>query len=110
MTTTPFECTIHREDDTITVSPEGDIDLATTSLLREVLKQVVETHEGNRIDIDMRAVTFLDSSGIGMLVAAQRAAAASGKRLMLREPGPIVRMVLQVTHLDDLLVSDLAHG
>ena len=99
-----FDCTIERAGDTITVVPEGDIGMETTPLMREVLRQVVESHDNGRIDVDMRAVTFLDSTGLGMLVAAHRAAAAKGIDLRLCEPGPVVGMVLQIANLDDVLV------
>jgi len=106
----PFDCTIERRDDTITVVPQGDISLDTTPLMREVLRQVVESRDGGRVDVDMSAVTFLDSSGLGMLVAAQRAAAARGTDLMLCEPGPLIRMVLEIANLQERLVRSPAAG
>jgi anti-anti-sigma factor len=95
---------IRRQGDTITVAPEGDISLETTPVLREVLRQVVESQEGGRIDVELRSVTFLDSAGIGVLVAARRAAAAKDTRLMLTDPGPMIRMVLEIAGLDGVLV------
>jgi anti-anti-sigma factor len=101
-----FEYTIQRQGDTLSIAPDGDVSLETTAVLREVLRQAVESQRGGRIDVDMRAVTFLDSSGIGVLIAAQRAAAAKGITLMLTEPGPMILMVLQIAHLDEVLVAD----
>jgi anti-anti-sigma factor len=103
-----LEYRIERDADRVTVVPEGDISLETVDVLREVLRGVVESQHAARIDIDMRAVNFLDSSGIGVLVAAQRAAAARGTTLMLSEPTAMVRMVLQIAHLDGILVRDPA--
>lgn len=99
-----LEYRIERDGDTITVAPEGDVSLETVDALREVLRTVVETPNISRIDVDMSAVAFLDSSGIGVLVAGQRAAAKRGISLMLRDPGPMVRMVLQVANLEAVLV------
>lgn len=99
-----LEYRIERHDDTITVVPEGAIGMETVDVLREVLRSVVDSRHGGRIDIDMRAVTFLDSSGIGVIIAAQRAAAGRRTRLTLSRPGPVVRMVLEVAHLDQVLV------
>jgi anti-anti-sigma factor len=104
MTAMSFDCTIERSGDTITVTPEGDIGVETTAPMREVLRQVVESHDGDRIDVDMSAVTFLDSTGLGMLVAAHRAAANKGIELRLSEPGPMIRMVLEIANLDGVLV------
>ena len=103
-----FDYTIQRQGDTITVAPQGDIALETVPVLREVLRNVVDSHAYGRIDVDMTGVTFLDSSGIGVLVAAQRAAAGNGTQLMLRDPGPMIRMVLQIAHLDGVLLRDPA--
>ena len=103
-----FECAIGRNGDAITVVPEGDLDIESVTVMRELLKQVVDATPDGRIDIDMRAVTFLDSSGIGMLVAAQRAAAARGTTLKLHDPGPMISMVLQIANLDGTLVASPA--
>lgn len=100
-----FEYTIERQGDTLTVAPEGDISLETTPVLREVLRQAVDSQFGGRIDVDMRRVAFLDSTGLGVLIAAQRAAAAKGVPLMLSEPGPMIRMVLQIANLERALVK-----
>jgi anti-anti-sigma factor len=101
-----FDCTIEQLGDLIVVTPEGEIDMTNASVLREVLKNVVERKTGGRIAVDMRDVTFLDSSGIGMLVAAHRAAAAKDVDLTLTEPNPIVRMTLDIANLTDLLVGE----
>jgi len=100
-----FDCTVERQGDTVVITPEGDIDLETATYLREVLRQLVADKQDGRIDVDMHAVTNLDSSGIAMLVAARRAAELKGIKLRLREPGPMVRMVLEVANLDILLTG-----
>ncbi|WP_433303696.1 STAS domain-containing protein [Actinoplanes sp. CA-030573] len=102
-----LEYRIERKADRVTVVPEGDISLETVDVLRTVLRNVLDSQQHvARIDIDMSAVTFLDSSGIGVLVAAHRAAAARGARLALREPAAMVRMVLEIAHLDGILMDD----
>lgn len=101
---------IERQADRVTVVPEGDISLETVDVLRTVLRNVVDSQDVAQVDIDMSAVTFLDSSGIGVLVAAHRAAAARGARLTLREPAAMVRMVLEIAHLDGILMGDAPVG
>ena len=105
-----LEYRIERHEDTITVVPEGDVGIETVDVLREVLRSVIDSRRGGDIDIDMTAVTFLDSSGIGVLIAAQRAAAARDTRLTLSRPGPMVRMVLEVAHLDGVLLQTTRFG
>ncbi|MCM4076401.1 STAS domain-containing protein [Paractinoplanes hotanensis] len=101
-----LEYRIERDGDRVTVIPEGDISLETVDVLREVLRGTVDSQHAAFIDVDMHAVTFLDSSGIGVLIAAQRLATNRGSTLMLRRPTPMVRMVLEIAHLDGLLLQD----
>jgi anti-anti-sigma factor len=105
-----FDCTIERAGDTIIVAPEGDIGVETTATMREVLRQVVDSLDSGRIDVDMRAVTFLDSTGLGMFVAAHRAATTKGIDLKLSEPGPVIRMVLEISALHSVLVREPEDG
>jgi anti-anti-sigma factor len=100
-----FDCTIERKGDTMIVLPEGDLDIANAAVVRKVLQEILERRDAAHVEVDMSAVTFLDSSGIGMLVAAKRSAEAKGATLRLREPGPVVRMVLEVTNLYDDFVK-----
>ena len=54
-----------RPDVTI-VAPSGEIDLATAPLLREGLERA-EAHAPSGLVIDLRGVSFIDSTGIGEL-------------------------------------------
>jgi len=101
-----FDCTIERQQDRMVVIPEGDIDVASAAAMRQLLRQMLERDDVRHVDVDMRAVTFLDSTGLGVFVAAHRAATARDITLRLRAPGPVVRMVLEVTHLDGILTAD----
>ncbi|GLY03861.1 MULTISPECIES: STAS domain-containing protein [Actinoplanes] len=100
-----FDCTIEREGRTVVLAPDGDLDVTSAPLLRQVIQQVLDHGGCDRIDVDLAKVTFLDSSGLGMLVAAQRASGARGVPFWLTRPGPMVRMVLEVTNLYQHLVA-----
>ncbi|GAB1644823.1 STAS domain-containing protein [Krasilnikovia sp. MM14-A1259] len=102
----PFDCTLQLAGDTVIVTPEGDIDLATSRAVREILREVVASRMDGRVVVDLEKVTFVDSGGIGVFVAAKRAAAARGVGFGLRNPGPVVRMLLEVTKLADHLVEE----
>ncbi len=49
------------------VHPAGEIDLAVTGLFRAILLQAFDLT--NMVAIDFTDVTFLDSSGIGVIAA-----------------------------------------
>jgi anti-sigma B factor antagonist len=102
----PLTFSVQRSGQMILVTPSGDIDLDTIAPLREVLQNAVATPAVNRIEVNMRKVTVLDSSGIAVFVVAHRAAADRGITLVLQDPGPTVRLVLDVTNLSPMLVDE----
>jgi anti-sigma B factor antagonist len=103
-----FGCSVERTGDVVVVTPTDDIDLDNADTLRQVMQQAVATEGVRRIEVHLGKVTFLDSTGLGVFVAAHRAAEERGATLALVDPGPVVRMVLEVTDLFELLVSDPA--
>ena len=77
----------------------GDVDLATVSSLRSRLHElVINGHVHLAVELD--AVTFMDSSGLGVLVAAQREVRVFRGSLVLVAPSPPVRRLLSLTSLD----------
>jgi anti-sigma B factor antagonist len=55
------------------------------------------------IEIDCSGVTFIDSSGLGLLVAVHRACSAQGAKLLIVDPSPRVAQLLELTGLDAAL-------
>src|SRR5437868_6297907 len=51
-----------------TLCPKGEIDLSTAPLLRAEWEAAVDVHRPERLIIDLSDVTFLDSSGISLVV------------------------------------------
>ena len=83
------------------VELRGDVDMATAPQLRRVLDDLID---GGAVEIvlDCRHLEFLDSSGIGALVAARSRIGADGV-IALEDPRANVRKVLEVTGVDQEL-------
>ncbi|MER6345063.1 STAS domain-containing protein [Streptomyces sp. NPDC001595] len=79
----------------------GEIDHHTGDQLRPAL-DVTGTAQP-RIVIDMRRVTFMDSSGINILIAAYQAVTEAGGWLRLAAPTDSVLRVLRLVGVDDLI-------
>jgi anti-sigma B factor antagonist len=79
----------------------GEIDMATAPQLRELLEQMVSSGT-RRIVLDCRELEFLDSSGIGVLVAA-RNRMGDGGELVIESPPPHVLKVLEITGVSEHL-------
>lgn len=76
----------------------GDLDIATAPELRECLVKVID--EGARVVIDLEAVGFLDSAGLGILVGGLKRARTRGGELELVSTSHDVLKPLEITGLD----------
>jgi len=92
--------TVPGEDD-VTLRVSGEIDLYTAPALREAALAALRQH-GTTLRVDLRDVTFMDSTGIEVLLATRRRAELEGGSLTLCRLTPAVRRVIEVTGLDRL--------
>lgn len=63
------------------VTPEGELDLATSPVLREALGAACDAGAVTVV-LDLALVTFLDSTTLGVLVGANKRLRAAGGRLI----------------------------
>jgi anti-sigma B factor antagonist len=77
------------------ITVRGEVDMATAPQLRDLLKQLIDAGS-QRIVLDCRALAFLDSSGIGVLIAARNRLGDDGE-IVLDSPPAHVRKVLEIT-------------
>jgi anti-sigma B factor antagonist len=80
---------------------EGEIDLHESPNVREALKPLIEK-KIHRIYVDLSGVTYIDSSGLAVLIdAMQRIGSYGGKFGLIAIP-PSVRNVLEIARLDQV--------
>ncbi len=61
----------------------GEIDLATVPTCSDMLTKFVDDHAGTDIAVDMRQVTALDDTGVGIIHGAVARARTTGSHLVL---------------------------
>jgi anti-sigma B factor antagonist len=79
----------------------GDVDVAVADAVRRSGTECLQRSEKALI-IDFAEVTFIDSSGLGALVALRNRAQDDGKDVQLRAVPRRVRQVLALSHLDEV--------
>ncbi len=85
----------------------GELDLSTVPKVEETLRRVEESHPPV-IVLDLSGLSFLDSTGLRLIVNADQRARESDRRLtIVKGPAPVQR-VFSITKLDERLdmVSD----
>ena len=80
------------DDGAIVVS--GDVDIAGGPILEAAL---LKRGKSGRMVVDLGGVSFMDSSGLRNLLAASQRARQLGADLVLRNVGPVVRRLLEIT-------------
>ncbi|RIJ48446.1 anti-sigma factor antagonist [Clavibacter lycopersici] len=96
--------TARREDDVTVVTATGMLNMAAAPELRQAIHDALDPAP-QRVVVDLAGVDFIDSSGLGALIAGLRAARDAGGDLRIAAPGPQVAMVLQLSNLDRVLIS-----
>ena len=85
-------------DDLHVVTLRGELDLATADGLVEWLLDIA----GSRVVVDLADLTFMDSSGIAVMIQAKN---QLGDAIVFTRPHPNVWQVLELTGLTDLLTE-----
>ena len=89
----------------VTVRPIGEVDLATADEVEQPLLELLDQGFGHVV-VDLRRVTFLDSSGIRALVTGHRRAEEMGARLSVKLGGPGSRLALETSGVLNYLEVD----
>ena len=96
----PFAVDVHRRDDVVIVQPRGELDLATVETLRAALDDVTDP---GRLVLDLRGLSFLDSTGLHLLVALHQRAQRDGFQLALLAPAAPANKPIRLLGLDQAL-------
>ncbi len=95
-----LEVETRQADNGVTVvAPTGRLDIAGAPALKEAIEEVVKNGPP-RIVIDMEGVSFVDSTGLGSVIAALKQVRGSQGELRLAAPNQQARVVLELTTLD----------
>jgi anti-sigma B factor antagonist len=96
-----FQVAVDREGELAVVRPQGELDLATVGRLADALAPLRE--QGTAVLLDLDGLTFIDSSGLRLLLTATAAAQDAGQPLTLRGGQPNVARTLELCGVLDHL-------
>jgi anti-sigma B factor antagonist len=101
---TPFNLEVGGSNERPRLVVSGEIDVATSPILREQLASLVE--RGARdCTIDIADVSFVDSSGLGVLVGIYKRLAEADGAVHVVGAQPAVRKVFEITGLEAILLE-----
>lgn len=90
-------------DQSLVVKLWGDLDLQTADGVRRALEGALEQSKAKDLYLDLSHVTFIDSSGLGMLLGRYKRVMRAGGVMGLINPLPVVRPILELSGLLKLM-------
>jgi anti-anti-sigma factor len=87
---------VFRDGAAVVVAPSGDLDLATVGQLRDELARHASAPQ---LVLDLRGVSFMDSSGLALVVEQQHRAEAENSDFRVVPGSARVRRLFEITGL-----------
>ena len=78
----------------------GDVDLYNVVELKQTIFKLLDTEDVQSLIIDMKSISYMDSSGIGALVAGQKKVKTKGGKFALMNMKEDVLNILKLATLD----------
>lgn len=94
--------TSEREGDVHTICLFGELDLATVPDVEEEIQRV-EATDAAAIIVDLSGLTFMDSTGVRLMLSADARSRANANRLTLLRGPAAVQRVLELCGVERLL-------
>jgi stage II sporulation protein AA (anti-sigma F factor antagonist) len=104
-----FDLSTETEGKSVLVTVRGDLDVQVAGRVAEEIARLEESHP-ELLVLDLSGLSFLDSSGMGVIAAAHGRAVETGRRFYVVNPPPGVRRAFELSTLDQVIdvVDDLA--
>jgi anti-sigma B factor antagonist len=93
----------YRESDSVRVEVSGELDLSSALVFEEELRRLEEECEPKLLVLDLRALKFMDSTGLRLILSAHARAINHGRKLAIVEGGDAIRRIFRLTGVLDRL-------
>jgi anti-anti-sigma factor len=98
----PFRCDVETAQGKVVLRPRGEIDIASSPILESSLRELRDTGF-DHVVVDLRGVTFLDSTGLRLLLGWDDVARQEGLDFELVPGPPVVQRLFSITGVRDRL-------
>ncbi len=97
-----FSCDVEPNRDCVHVVPRGELDFETVTVVEERLDELLDA--GFReVVLDLRRLTFMDSTGLHLIIRTVGRADGDGTRFVLIPGPPTIQRLFDLTGMRDRL-------
>lgn len=87
---------------TLTVYIQGELDHHSAKEIRSRIDGEILRREPNFLELDFSAVTFMDSSGIGLVMGRYKIMSERGGKVVILNPTPPIKKVMLISGIGKL--------
>ncbi|MFW6269957.1 MAG: STAS domain-containing protein [Bacillota bacterium] len=95
--------TLIQEKEIDILKPEGEIVFANSHTLKEKTKSIIEENDINELILDLDAISYLDSSGVGFIISLLKFLREKKGKLVITNLNSKVRRVCELTKLNEII-------
>lgn len=81
----------------------GELDLNTADLFRWQAEEALERHRSERLILNLKRVSFIDSTGLGAILGRYRRVVQHAGRMVIVAPPPHVQAVLEMAGIRKII-------
>jgi anti-anti-sigma factor len=100
-----FEAAARLQGETLDVALIGELDMTATFKLESELERLLAGENVRLLVFDLAGLTFVDSAGLGALLAIHDRAGDLGVEMVLENPSAPVRRILDLSGLGPVLLD-----
>ena len=90
-------------DDSLMITIEGEIDHHTAKFIRDEIDKAIYYYRPKSAVMDLSAITFMDSSGLGLILGRYTQMVQLGGTLKIKDPTPQITKILVLAGVDRLI-------
>ena len=98
----PFSCQVTEDGDQALVAPRGELDMATVGAVEQELRRLRRS-SFRKLVLDLGGLTFMDSSGLHLVVRWTAEASKDGFGFELEPGPPVVQRIFDLAALEETL-------
>ena len=101
---------LETHNDCLTARPVGELDHHTAGEIRQKIDTALLQHRCRRLVLDLAELTFMDSSGIGLIMGRYRHMQTLGGEMTVVGANPRIRSLMHMAGLDKLPLEEKLKG
>lgn len=94
-----------KQKETLNIGLHGEIDHASATNLRDEIDLLIEMHDISKLNFDFSKVSFMDSSGIGLILGRYKTMMAKGGSVSVTGLHPPIDRVFRLAGLHAIIAQ-----